>query len=61
MNTQVNTLLSLAFRVVALGTAALTLVMFALKLFTPTLYVTFLAIGLFCLAIATIADRPMPS
>jgi hypothetical protein len=58
MNTRIRSTLSLAFKAVALGMAVVAIVLLTLNPATPTVYVTLLGIGLFCLAIAAISDRP---
>ncbi len=59
MNTRTNKMLSLAFKATTLGLTALTIVLTTLSVGTPLLYVTFLAIGLFCLALASLTDHPI--
>ncbi len=57
MNTRVRSSLSLAFKAVALGMAALSIVFTALNFATLELYVILIGIGLFSLAVAAISDR----
>jgi len=59
MNTRVKSTLSLTFKDVELGMAVVCIVLTALNSVTPELYATLLSIGLFCLAIAAISDRPV--
>ncbi len=58
MNTKSKSALSLAFKAVALGIAAVAIILINVNPATPTVYATLLSIGLFCLAIAAISDRP---
>ncbi len=58
MNTRIKSTLSLAFKAVALGMAAVAVVLLTLNPATPAVYVTLLSIGLFCLAISAISDFP---
>ncbi len=59
MNTKVRSSLALAFKAVALGIAALSIVFTALDSATPEFYAILLSIGVFSLAIAAISDRPV--
>jgi hypothetical protein len=59
MNIRAKKLLSLAFKAVALGMAAAAIILLTVNPVAPTLYVTLLSIGLFCLAISSISDRLM--
>ena len=60
LNAIVLGLLAKFFKVVAVGMAALAMILFALKLITPPFYFTVLIISLFCLAISAILDRTKP-
>ncbi len=58
MNTRARSTLMLGFKAVALGMAAIACILTIVNPAAFTTYVTLLGIGLFCLAIATFADRP---
>ncbi len=59
MNTRAKLTLSLAFKAVALGTAAVTVILVAANIATPLLYAILISIGLFCVAVASISDHPV--
>ncbi len=58
MNTRIKSTLSLAFKAVALGMAALSIAFTALNFATLHLYIILIGIGLFSLAVAGLSDRP---
>ncbi len=58
MNAKAKSSLSLVFKAVALGMAVVSIVLTMLNTASPALYATLLSLGLFCLAIAAISDRP---
>ncbi len=59
MNIRAIKTLSLAFKAITLGLTALIIILATLSIGTPLLYFTFLAIGLFCLALASLTDHPI--
>ncbi len=58
MNIRMKSTLSLAFKAVALGMAALSITLAASNFASLRLYIILISIGLFSLAVAGIADRP---
>ncbi len=58
MNARARSTLSLAFKAVALGMATIVCILVIVNPATIATYITLLSIGLFCLATATVADRP---
>ncbi len=59
MNAKVKSTLSLAFKAISLGMAAVSILVTLLNVATPALYAILMGIGLFCLAIAVIWDHPI--
>ncbi len=59
MNTRTMNMLSLAFKAITVGFTILTIVLAALNIGTQLLHITFLAIGLVCLALASLTDHPV--
>ncbi len=58
MNARAINTLSLAFKAIALGMAVLSVILTAVKVTTQMEYAVLVAIGLFCLALASVINHP---